>query len=375
MNPEGAQRAELMVSHSWAESMDECEEALHKFYKRKDWALAVVLWFCAFAQYQPGSEPGDCGPTVSTQLATDPFGSVIRAVCRGLGMVVVQTSTADVYSRLWCVYEIAEAVVSEAPVAMAFSEASLESATGAFEALLRARTAKAKCRDASDEQMIREKVKLSGGFKRLDSVIFTFRLQAFQEMMAELRESVRDELLREIDRFRQMTKQMTTQSSGGLADGCHDKLQVEQHQAQNQKQICLLIFLAPFILVIAVLALPFLILCGPCLAVIYMRRKVQKKAQISSFEVDLRNDVTIGAGTGRYGSSDPVPASPAAPEVSPRKQSGSKTDVWGAGGGGDSFFAESFGDGGDDGEESDDDTLVRDRLAQVFSQAPSIFNR
>ena len=25
---------ELMVSHCWAESMDECEEALHKFYKR-----------------------------------------------------------------------------------------------------------------------------------------------------------------------------------------------------------------------------------------------------------------------------------------------------------------------------------------------------
>ena len=42
---------------------------------------------------------------------------------------------------------------------------------------------------------------------------------------------------------------------------------------------------------------------------------------------------------------------------------------------GDSFFAESFSDGGEDGEESDDDTLVRDRLAQVFSQAPNIFNR
>ena len=42
---------------------------------------------------------------------------------------------------------------------------------------------------------------------------------------------------------------------------------------------------------------------------------------------------------------------------------------------GESGVGESFFDGGDDGEESDDDTLVRDRLAQVFSQAPGIFNR
>ncbi|CAK9003633.1 Hypothetical protein (Fragment) [Durusdinium trenchii] len=105
-------RAELMVSHSWQECMDQCSEALGKFcarHKQIASSLAVALWFCAFAQYQPGSEPGDRGPTVAEQLALDPFGSVIRSLRDGLGMVVVQTSMGDVYSRLWCVYEISEA--------------------------------------------------------------------------------------------------------------------------------------------------------------------------------------------------------------------------------------------------------------------------
>ncbi|CAE7551065.1 unnamed protein product [Symbiodinium natans] len=40
MNPASALRAELMVSHSWGESMDECAEALQKFYKR-----SLLLWY------------------------------------------------------------------------------------------------------------------------------------------------------------------------------------------------------------------------------------------------------------------------------------------------------------------------------------------
>ena len=74
----------------------------------------MPLWFCAFAQYQPGDEAFDPGPTVAQQLALDPFGQVIRSLAAPGGMVVVQTSLGDVYARLWCVYEISEALKAQA---------------------------------------------------------------------------------------------------------------------------------------------------------------------------------------------------------------------------------------------------------------------
>lgn len=50
------------------------------------------MWFCAFANYQAGNEPGDVGPTISEQLSLDPFGCVIQATCTRQGMLVVHTS-------------------------------------------------------------------------------------------------------------------------------------------------------------------------------------------------------------------------------------------------------------------------------------------
>ena len=67
-------------------------------FLRRGLPKARALWFCAFAQYQPGDEAEDPGPTVAQQLALDPFGSVIRSL-EGNCMLVVQTSQGDVYSR------------------------------------------------------------------------------------------------------------------------------------------------------------------------------------------------------------------------------------------------------------------------------------
>ena len=52
---------------------------------------------------QPGAY--SYGPTISEQLQLDPFRSVIQtsAVDR---MIVVQTTTAEVYTRLWCCFEV-----------------------------------------------------------------------------------------------------------------------------------------------------------------------------------------------------------------------------------------------------------------------------
>merc|ERR1712048_1190174 len=106
LNPVEPRPADLMLSHSWAEHIEQVQVALLGF---EGLTLDTVFWFCIFANYQCGDEVGDVGPTVQEQLDNDPFGRVIQSA--GLkGMLVVQTSTGDVYERLWCVYEIDEAV-------------------------------------------------------------------------------------------------------------------------------------------------------------------------------------------------------------------------------------------------------------------------
>jgi len=196
MNPEAPLRSELMVSHSWGEALEECLEALLDFSSRTC-PTTTPIWFCAFAQYQAGDTAGDVGPTVAEQLELDPFGSVVQCTGKAHGMVVVHTSTARVYERLWCVYEISEALRIEAPVGIAYSRAYLQERSGKLLDLLRATTAAAVCSNAQDEDTIRKKVHEAGGFKQLDWKIFQFRFESLKEMMARTdgrwEEKLRDE--------------------------------------------------------------------------------------------------------------------------------------------------------------------------------------
>eukprot|EP00435_Cladocopium_sp_Y103_P037313 s1202_g9.t2 len=519
MNPKEVLKAELMVSHSWSECMDQCSEALSKFCARQKNLedIAVILWFCAFAQYQSGDDPGDRGPTVAEQLALDPFGSVIRTLTSsGLGMVVIQTSLADVYSRLWCVYEIAEAVdskaflppfkrprsqlrarnvdsregreerseveaavtwlkeswegfnatyskiwsgeqvsaedaappaeppdcvsyntkgaccpslacykdlplglkiyvtillllamrggvrmISENPslsyanagkclfvlavgtqakVSMAYSQRALETRSGSFEEMLRARTSRASCRDPSDEQMIRQKVQQAGGFSRLDSIIFTFRLQAFQEMMHELHESTRDQLRSEIQK---MTGRGGPLAASGTDDvPKYDRLGVTEQgleQLEDAKYatgsggvgfILYSICLGPLALVFCILAFPFVILCAPC--ILFYRHSLKSKtepavarimaddpeAPVAAERRTQRKQRQQGdpAARRREDLGPPAPASYGAGMVAePDSQSGSEG-------------GESFGDAGED------DELMLKRLEMAKQMAPQLFS-
>ena len=124
----------------------------------------VPLWCCTFAQYQPE----DCaGPSLVEQLSLDPFKSVIKS--RPLhGMLVVHTTRADPYDRLWCVHEIDEALESKLYVV----------AVGCY--VLGGRTSvstcDAKCGHAADEQRIRASIESKdGSYDRLDATIRAFR--------------------------------------------------------------------------------------------------------------------------------------------------------------------------------------------------------
>mmetsp|Transcript_31521 Transcript_31521/g.64965 ORF Transcript_31521/g.64965 Transcript_31521/m.64965 type:complete len:463 (-) Transcript_31521:84-1472(-) len=382
MNPKEVLQAELMVSHSWSECMDQCLEALSKFCTRQKnlEGIAVIPWFCAFAQYQSGDDPGDRGPTVAEQLALDPFGSVIRTLTSsGLGMVVIQTSLADVYSRLWCVYEIAEAVHSKAKVSMAYSQRALETRSGSFEEMLRARTSRASCRDPSDEQMIRQKVQQAGGFSRLDSIIFTFRLQAFQEMMHELHESTRDQLRSEIQK-------MTGRGSGGTNDVLEDhRFRVTDEGLEHLQDakfatgsggvgfILYSICLGPLALVFCILALPFMILCAPC--ILFYRHSLKAKtepavarimaddpeAPVAAERRSQRKEHRQGDPTARRkeDAGPPAPASYGAGIVAKPRRDDSESG---------SDVGESFGDAGED------DELMLKRLEMAKKMAPQLFS-
>eukprot|EP00658_Telonema_sp_P-2_P007488 TRINITY_DN12793_c0_g1_i1.p1 TRINITY_DN12793_c0_g1~~TRINITY_DN12793_c0_g1_i1.p1 ORF type:complete len:223 (+),score=36.66 TRINITY_DN12793_c0_g1_i1:53-721(+) len=91
--------ASLMISHAWGESCDEAALALGVYCEQNSVWEGTSCWFCALALYQPGD-----GPTIAEQVAMDPFGTVISSIklSGGLGMMVIHTSTAELYERLWC---------------------------------------------------------------------------------------------------------------------------------------------------------------------------------------------------------------------------------------------------------------------------------
>eukprot|EP00435_Cladocopium_sp_Y103_P016776 s2900_g4.t1 len=180
MNVQSPLKAQVMISHAWAEDIEQLVGSLSSWAARIQsiWACSgVPLWCCAFAQYQP--EDG-AGPSLQQQLSLDPFKSVIQS--RPVhGMLVVHTTKADPYDRLWCVHEIDEALDSKLFV----------TAIGTYSVGGRnVCTRSAKCGHPADEERIRAVIeRKSGGYERLDSAIKAFRstlLKSGASVIAEI---------------------------------------------------------------------------------------------------------------------------------------------------------------------------------------------
>lgn len=159
--------AEIMLSHSWSEDIEELRGALREF------DVCSRIWFCICANYQP--EDG-AGPSITEQLAQSPFKNVIEHVQE---MFVVHTSTAEVYDRLWCVHEIDEALYQGKTVRPCFSYkyilsmmCSLQSGNDCWWTV---DTQKASVTREDDRKMICQAVEQKGGFARLDQVISQWR--------------------------------------------------------------------------------------------------------------------------------------------------------------------------------------------------------
>ena len=106
MTKEHERGTKLMLSHCWGEDVEECQAAITSFFDSRSMDMDTTVWFCLFANYQPGD---DAGPSIGEQLKMEPFKSVIESdlvkqAQQGYGMLVVHTSRIDVYTRLWCVH-------------------------------------------------------------------------------------------------------------------------------------------------------------------------------------------------------------------------------------------------------------------------------
>eukprot|EP00931_Biecheleriopsis_adriatica_P004149 TRINITY_DN105861_c0_g1_i1.p1 TRINITY_DN105861_c0_g1~~TRINITY_DN105861_c0_g1_i1.p1 ORF type:complete len:982 (+),score=156.01 TRINITY_DN105861_c0_g1_i1:41-2986(+) len=183
VNPAKPLQPTTMLSHAWGEDIEQVLTALNVGSGARlagagspPLPAEAVVWFCIFANYQCGDEEGDMGPTVEQQLDQEPFR---RVICLpSIHLVVIHTTAAEVYSRLWCVYEIDEAITAGVPVSAAFSDEAFVKMIqyGACDV----DTEAAKCNRSDDEWMLREYVlEKPGGFSRLSTVISNFRFSIF----------------------------------------------------------------------------------------------------------------------------------------------------------------------------------------------------
>lgn len=195
--------AELMLSHSWGEDVEEFLTAMRQ--QQVDLSIGddTMVWFCVFSNYQCEDQQASQGPTIKQQLAMEPFTAVIESdlVKDGYGMVVIHTTADDLYRRLWCLYELHRAVEVGVPVHAAMSDnylnlvmrrACMFFANGADDAtMLKAAgigtsTCEARCGYAGDEEMLIAVIMKGSGFQALDQTVQAFRVKCLPPFIAKL---------------------------------------------------------------------------------------------------------------------------------------------------------------------------------------------
>merc|ERR1712176_1252063 len=80
------------------------------------------------------------------------------------------TLNSEVYDRLWCVHEVAEAIHAKIKITGLFDPHSWTLST--FDKLMKIETKNAKCSRRSDKKMLRKKIEDGYGFARLDKKTF-----------------------------------------------------------------------------------------------------------------------------------------------------------------------------------------------------------
>ena len=168
--------AHCMISHSWDASVDETYEAIDASILDD-----VHIFFCAFSLYQNGADHPDA-LTIGEQLTLDPFGSIIKSK-PSEGMYVIFTTLADVYDRIWVVYEADEANAAGISITGLFDKRkyTLEALAELNASEVSTRTAKAS--NDSDRRMIESLIEERGGYDQLDARIKKLKFEMKGKLM------------------------------------------------------------------------------------------------------------------------------------------------------------------------------------------------
>eukprot|EP00931_Biecheleriopsis_adriatica_P061499 TRINITY_DN3697_c0_g1_i1.p1 TRINITY_DN3697_c0_g1~~TRINITY_DN3697_c0_g1_i1.p1 ORF type:complete len:490 (+),score=78.36 TRINITY_DN3697_c0_g1_i1:48-1472(+) len=93
---------QVFVSHSWAENFEEFVMAVEGAFA--NWPVKPSLWICATALMQ-SSDMSKVALQVGT--GTDPSKAPFtRALAKAKKLLIVRNTTLDIYSRIWCCWEL-----------------------------------------------------------------------------------------------------------------------------------------------------------------------------------------------------------------------------------------------------------------------------
>eukprot|EP00928_Gymnodinium_smaydae_P071291 TRINITY_DN54917_c0_g1_i1.p1 TRINITY_DN54917_c0_g1~~TRINITY_DN54917_c0_g1_i1.p1 ORF type:complete len:627 (-),score=48.20 TRINITY_DN54917_c0_g1_i1:201-2081(-) len=176
-------RAQVMVSHAWDENYDDFMAALQRTTAKGP------LWVCATAIYQP-EDLEDI--TICKQLGSDPttgpFATVLKQADEMVGIV---TLNSNIYTRMWCVYEMFVALQLEVPVSM--TQTTIYCPTRGYQDAFTdqcqepACSQEARCGNVNDETSIRRTIEASpGGYVAVDLAVEVARLRALLKMQSQL---------------------------------------------------------------------------------------------------------------------------------------------------------------------------------------------
>jgi len=172
---------ELMISHAWAGSVVESFAALRNAIYQEEVPSGTAIFFCTLSMYQP--EDG-AGPSISEQLALNPFADIIHCLApsscawcirrptKSIGMRVLHTTVYEVYQRLWTVHEVDEALIAGIHIAGLTDFHRFQ--IGSLSQALHINTSSAECRE-EDRPMLHDKIMKRGGYERLDAKIVKVR--------------------------------------------------------------------------------------------------------------------------------------------------------------------------------------------------------
>ena len=219
-NNDAPKRAKVMVSHAWQESFDQFLETVEQS------GLDGPFWVCSFSIYQ--NEDIDA-VTIQKQLGSSlsngPFSTVLKQSDR---MLVLITPSCDIYTRLWCVYEMFVAITLNVPVSLAAFNAITTSGGGSDamykNAVLDSSgkliiTKKAKCGNKSDQLMIQNEIKKHvGGFDLIDDTVFWVRIKALIDDLPNARQKMRVESMSDRPIGTCSASNIATRQNAAIAD-------------------------------------------------------------------------------------------------------------------------------------------------------------